>query len=654
MPRLRGTNAAEDVTVNDIPLTLVRGPYANNKPAMVRTSLTPLKSGTDEFQTVVWQNGKAGAGWTRETPASAQGGGYSHGENVTTLTPGIVMPSGKIEEITLPAGVTTALYDAEVYDSDLWVSTGGRYLANVTNATGTSAVIGADLGSGYTSNSLHVFDGNLIVSGAGSGSIWKFDGATFTQGTGVTRSRLDSVYWTVGGQTASGGSAGTEGTGAFRLLATNTSGTGFYHLASGADPLTAANWSSLIPVTSSVYPIQSIVAANRTAWFSTPAGVIAVDGLGYAPNITPWAQRFYNASSGAAVMYHDGYVLYGHRHGLALVPTTGERQDTPVWLQFGDGTANGTPIYGRPYCIDTAGSCVYVAYGDAGSTYIMALRITSDGPIWSGSERTIPGEQPTMLRVMDLGGRPYLVIGTTDTGGTPHLYRQSLPLTGSPYGDYLQNTAHEFETDWSITLSKWDLNDSAPKEVHQYEIITENLGDSKSVTVNVSTDGAAYVTQGAASVSPRQVILPETDASAGTDVQIRLNGTNPSDDPIVLRMVGARMSVQPEPIESIDYTFIIRDEGEELRNTAIKRGRNAKADFRAVLALPRQGTVTVSDQFGDTMRGRVRSIMQADVHEEAKGKPWTAIVQMRFVVIERIVRYDDGDLWDSGLTYGAS
>lgn len=650
--RLRGTQAAYDLTINSLPLMLARGPYAGNKPAFVRTTLTPLKSNTDEFDVYTWQNGASGAGWTRETPESAAGGGYSHGRNITSQTPGIIMPAGEMDEITLPAAVTTDLYEAVYYDGDLWISA-GRYLVNVASGTAAAATT-EDLGSGYTAESMLVFDGNLLISGAGSGSIFSFDGSTFTQGASVQRSRLAQVYWTIGEQMASGASAGTAGTGAQRLVGTNSTGTGFYHLASGANPLVAGNWSSLIPLDTAPYPVQTIVASNRNVWFSGPGGIQAVDGLGYAPNLTPWVKRFYNASSGACVMYHDGYIFYGHAHGLAVVPTTGERQDTPAWVQFGNGTANGTPVYGRPYVMDSAGSCVYVAYGDSGDTHVMALRMTPDGPVWSGPERTITGETPTMLRVMSLGGRPYIVLATERTAdSSKHLYRISLPITGSPYSDYLQGTAHRFAQDSDITLSKTDRNDSSPKEVHQYEIVSENLGEGKSISLDVSTDDAAYVTQGTAGASPRVVILPEADDSAGTTVQLRLNLNNPNDDPVVLRLVGARMSFQPEPIEILDYTVMVRDEGEELKNTATRRSRNAKTDFRTLLNLPRQGTVSMTDQFGDQLRVRVRSIMQADVHEEAKTKPWTAVVSFRCVVLDRSVLYDDGNLYESGANYGS-
>lgn len=651
MARQRATTSAYDLTINGLPLTFARGPYANNKPAFVRTVLQPLKAGTDEFQTVQWQNGTAGAGWTRETPASAQGGGYSHAENFTTQTPGIGMPAGAIEEITLP-GATTGLFDAEFFDGDLWVSTGDRTILNITSGTSTTAVA-EDLGPGFTCASLKPFDGNMLISGAGSGSIFSYNGSAFSQGTAVERSRLDSVYWTIGEQLASGGSAGTAGTGALRLIGTDASGTGFYHLASGADPLVAGNWSSLIPISPSPYTTQTIVASNHTVWFSTTGGVRAVDGLGYAPNLTPWVEKFYNGSNGAAAMYHDGYLFYGHAHGLAMLPTTGEAQDTPVWIQFGNGTANGTPIYGRPHLMASAGSCLYVAYGDAGTTYVMALRMTSDGPVWSGPERTIPGEFPTMLQVMSLGGRPFIVLGTRTAGGTPHLYRISLPITGSPYADWLQGTAHQFATDSSITLSKMDLNDSAPKEIPQYEIISENLGDGKSISVNVSTDGGDYVTQGTVTESPREVVLPEVDDSSGTDFQIRLDLRNPSTDPCVLRIVGARVSLQPEPIEINEYTVIFRDEGEQLRNTAVKRSRNARADYREALALPRAGTVTMTDHLGDDMRVRVRATLTATEHEEAKGKPWTGLMTLRTVVLERVIRYDDGNNYEAGANYGS-
>lgn len=653
MPRMRSTTSAYDLTINGLPLTFARGPYADDKPVFVRTVLQPLKAGSDEFSIVQWQNGPAGAGWTRETPASVQGGGCSHGDDITLQTPGIVMPSGKVEEIELDPLITTALFDAESFDGDLWVSTTGRYLAKVTGLTALSAGVGIDLGSGYTSNSLHVFDGQMLTTGAGSGSIWAYDGTTFTQGTSVLRSRVEDVSWTISDQLASGASAGTAGSWAHRLVATDPGGSGFYHLASGANPLVAGNWSSLIPITASPYAIQAIVAAEHTVWFSTPAGIFGVDGLGYSANLNPWAQRFFSASSGACVLYHDGYILYGHKHGLALIPANGERQDIPRWIQFGTGTANGTPIYGRPYAMDTAGNCVYVAYGDSGNTYIGAVTFTPNGPIWSMSEWTVPSESPTMLRVMDLGGRPYLVLGTLDGSSVPHLYRKSLPITGSPYADWKQGTAHQFTTNSSLTLSKMDLNDSSPKEIPQYEILSENLGTGKSISLNVSTDGEAYVTQGTANESPRSVILPEVDDSSGTDFQLRLDMQGQEDDPCVLRIVGARVSLQPEPIEINEYNVIFRDQGEQLRNTAVKRSRNAKSDFREALALPKAGTVTMTDHFGDTLRVRVRAVLEARVHEEGKGKPWTGLMTLRTVVLERVIRYDDGSHFDTGLGYGA-
>jgi len=99
MPHFRGTNRATDLEVNGLPMMLARSPYiGRDKPAFVRTVLQPLKPGSDEFQAIQWQNGPAGAGWTRETPSSATRGGWSHGDNIDGLTEGIVMPAGKIED----------------------------------------------------------------------------------------------------------------------------------------------------------------------------------------------------------------------------------------------------------------------------------------------------------------------------------------------------------------------------------------------------------------------------------------------------------------------------------------------------------------------------------------------------------------------------
>jgi hypothetical protein len=649
MPRRHGTPSPQHIIVDGLHLTLAHGENRNGKPAHTNKRQVPTGRGIDPVDKV-WQNGTAGAGHTRQTPESDAGGGYSHGQNVTSQSPGYVMPAGQIAEVPISSlGLTASFYDTIMFGTDLWI-TCGRYGVKIPgNGLGTP-VVGKDFGSSFTAQSVIVFDGKLLVSGAGTGSIWSYDGATWSQGTSVERSRFEKVRWRIGDEIATGGAAGGGGLDALRLIGTNASGTAFYHLASGANPLVAGNWSSAATITDGgQYTIQKIVANNHTVWFSTTGGVFACNSLGDAANLTTWVEKYYNSSNGGACAYQDGVILYGHQLGVALVGTSGDRQDVPAWAQFGYKKANGTPVYGRPHQIEPAGSCVYVAYSDTGTTYIMAVTINPDGSLtWSGPEGEIGNESCSMLRAVSLGSgttaRPYLLIGT-NASGSPKLYLQSLPVTGSPYADYINRTNHTYATSWGVTLPRYTLNESAPKEVQQYECVVENgQYQVKDATINVSTGGQSYTEVGTA-WEDRTVFVTSTDVASGTGIQIRVECSNPVNDPLILETVAVRMQVQPEPIETDDYVVQIVD------GQAGKMGQmNEDPDFiyRSLLNKWRRGIISFTDQYGRTSRRRVLPTVSGEEIEGSKAKPWTIIASFSTRLISEDGLVNVGDVIDSG------
>ncbi len=619
-----------------------------------------------------FKNGGAGAGHSIRTAAStgaSQGGaltalGYSYGEWITTVVPGIVMPSGGISTFTTPALVTTGtIVDGISYGGHYYLTTNGRYLIKIADENGATSAI--DLGVGYTGVNLVVFKGYLWISGQGSGTIRRFDGTTIPPSNGAAgteRSRLAVVSWTISPQIATGGAVNGGGTNAMRLIGTNAAGTTFQHVADTADPLVAADWSGSIKICDTSYGTQWICSNNHVVWFATQGGVLASDETGYTPNITEWVKLHYNASNGGQALYFNGVIWYAHESGLVVMPTSGDRQDLAErWAQFGYMVPNQTPIYGRPRALAPGGDCLWVGYVNttSGTSYVMRLMLKPDGSVeWSGPEAVFANETVSMIRrVTPASGVPYLLIATQVAGGAspPKFYRQDLPVSGNPYVDWANVTGYTSATASTLFLSREDYESGARKVAERYAVVAQNLSSApsatRSIAVYASADDGAYTLQGTSKTSIRRTFLATSGTTSATQWKYRLNMVGTATQPWILEAFEAAVAVVPDQQTVRTYPVIIYAR-QATRTGSAEELHDPYRVWRRLEGLQRKDRVLMRYPWGETITVRVEQAMPHAPVWDQKLETWVLVGTVTVRTIIEPARYRAGRRYSDGERFG--
>lgn len=617
----------------------------------------------------MWKNGGLGAGFsirTPETTSSSQGGaltsnGYSYGEWITSVVPGLLMPSGAFSTFTTPALVTTGgCFDGISYGGHYYLTTAGRYLIKIANENGALTAI--DLGVGFTCVNLVVFKGYLWITGQGSGTIRRYDGTTLTNGgAGTERSRLAVVNWTISPQIATGGAANAGGTNADRLIGTDAAGVTFQHVADTADPLTDADWSGDIKIGDGAsYPAQWICANNHTCWFATPGGLMACDETGYSPNLTAWMKLHFNASSGGQAFFWNGVIWFAHESGLVVIPVSGERQDVAEhFAQFGYMVPNQSPIYGRPRALGPTMQGMMVGYYNQQTdiSYIMRLILQNDGSIrWSGPEAVLVGEIVTLIRqVSPASGRPYLLICASPSAGSspPKIYAQQLPISGNPYVDFINATGHQFATASTIYPPRDDLESASRKVVERYAIVARNLSPSsaatRSISVYASVDDGAYVLQGTSKKSPRRTFLAAESTTNGVNWQWKLTMVGTASQPWILESFSAQATIIPDDTLVRTYPVMIAARqgthgGEE--------GRDPYRIWKRLAGLRRQPRVLRRDIWRDVATVRIEQAVSHGGKWDEERQAWVVLASITERIVIETARYRAGYRYSAGALYG--
>jgi hypothetical protein len=634
---------------------------AQRQPFRIQARYVPNEPGNQgdiSLQEWTWSNGTSGAGTTIETPESYAGGASEYGERVWLRRKGVAMPAGELYEYPLPAltaAFTTGQFTAGCrYGSDLWITTLNRTVIRVPGSRKNALVSEKDFGATTQTEGLAMFAGagsSYMYVGEFTSKIREWNGSAWTDGAALTGvGWLESVYWTIGSQLATGGASGDSGEGAERLIGTNAIGTGFYHVS--GDPKVAANWSDLQPVGAggTVYPIVRTVANNRTIWFGTGRGVLGIDGLGYSPNLTKWMESAASINNMAALVYWNGLIWGAHELGLMVFSPDGSRIDIGQFVNFGAKTGAG-PIFGRPFCLAPAPDGLYCGYYNFGTdtAYIGCLVIDPDGSYrWSMAEAVIGGQIPTFLQqVIDADGVPGLFIGTVDSdGGLFHVYRQDLPITGDPLTDTANGGAFRAATDWSLTLSRSDGGRPVPKTLRRLSLECDaNLGDDypdNTVEVLISADGADYITQGTAT-STRWSATPSSGIVRTTSFQGRLTVHNAKTQPVVIRALGIRYTPHPELTKVKTYPVIF---GEGVT------GQDPRTVLARLEQTQNEGPIMAIDELGATVEVIHEPGLNEIITEEDPSKPWIVQADVTLSTVRTAAHYDEGDLRDSGITYG--
>lgn len=667
--RLRGGRSAYDLILKSNTSTPIGLMLDRTDKAPVRIPVRHVPIATDQATGIQvrewqWENGKAGAGYARETAASRENGGSAHGENVWLRRLGVAQPAGQVEELNLPAltGAFTSGWPSygQVFgtNNDLYVTTRNRTVVKVPNGTGSTALAEQDFGGSGITVGIAVFNGSgtacLYIGDSGSG-VHELNGSTWSTGAaGTERIHLATVSWNISEALASGGLAGTAGTSASRLVGVKTDGTGFYHVA--GDPKVAANWSALtnVGVGGSVFPVLGLASSNHVVWFGTGLGVLGANELGETPNLTKWVESIAGQAASLPITYWNGLVWFATDYGLVAFEPSGERVDLGNTLNF--GAKHGvSPVYGRPTCLAPCPDGLYVGYYNRETTtgYVGCLLLddASGAYRWSMAEAVLAGIQPTYVQqVNGHDGNPRLFIGGVDTSGLHHLYRQSLPKSGDPETDVVHGGPFVASEAWSVTLSSWDAETPNPKTLRRFMTQYDYVGSdwpANTLTFETSVDGGAFATQGTATEVGRWTATPVAGSVSGTRIQVRLSVTNAATAPVVIYSAGVRYSVRPETTKVRSYPVIVGE------NVALRTGvRDARDPYvvlqRAERAL-QDGPITIYDR-GRTFEGIVEDVQETEA-EEREGDGWTVRALITISQSRNATLYDRGDGYDEGYPY---
>jgi hypothetical protein len=623
----------------------------------------PTEAGSEggiQLSEWAWQNGSGGAGTSIETPSSYESGACQHGEFVWLRRLGVAVSAGELTELTLPtqaAAMTTGGFKrGQVFgaNNDLYITTAGRSIVKVPNGTGAVALTEQDCGSGAVTLGIGVFNGtgsSRLYVGDTQNGIWEFDGASWTEGeAGTERGYLEVPYWVLGDELATGGAASDAGNGKHRLVGTNATGTGFYHVA--GDPQVSANWSSLatVGIGGTVFPINATVASNRVVWFGTGLGVLGANEAGYTPNLTKALELFASQDNCKAVAYWADLIWVATEQGLMAFKPSGERIDLPLFLQFG-AKSGVTPIYGRPRALAPSEDGLYVGYYNeqTGVSYIGCLLMDPSGSLrWSMAEAVIEDEEVGYLQqVSGSDGNPRLFIGTIDGDGGLHLYWQSQPKSGDPEMDYQHDGPFSAAPAWSVTLSRFNGGRAVRKTARRWMLEADQLGTSfpnNAVAFQVANDGGAFTTQGTAQGSSvtlnRWNAQPRANTAQATSMQVKLVVTNESDAPVVIRTASVLYSSHPELSAVVTIPVIISEAHDTDPRQTLQRLERAQ----------RAGPIAIDDYFGRRIEGTI-SVDLETIVAESKGNGYTIHADVTILYTRQASRFDSGDTWDGGYLF---
>lgn len=588
----------------------------------------------------VWDNWGRGAGFGRMTPRTTDG--YTVGTMLYCRGGDLLMPAGELTELNL-SGLTFARFDdAFDFGGFTYVTTAASRVLKITN-NGTSVSVadaGVSLGGSAISVSAAVFGDKAWVACGPLTRILSFDGSTWATATDdVRRTYLATTNWQLGAQFAN--SASLIGTTQRVLVGTSTTTTSSIHHAV-SDPGLTASWSAANAVGDSAYAINSLHTAGEAVFAGKPDGVYLVEGGGRMRNLAPSWRTQYDASNGKALHFYDEFLFAGHTRFLDMLSPDPER----VGLQMAchPGAAAGgadTPLTPRCTAMVNDGDYVLAAFWDVttNNSYVMAGKRADrvgygdnrNPMLWYGAEAVFSGVVTLLHVIPATGSGPrWLLVGTRpgyDTG-TAQLWTQSLPTESTPYDAWKAGGSHRFAQHFTCQLALDDLGDGAsPKNMRYVAATTENADTARTLSVLTSTDGRATETQITIAEEGYQTAIFETSTSAGVNVQVTLVGDSGPTEPLVIRSVKVRGTINDERTVVYDVALEI---GRDLLTNRGTRDPSSPFVKRAQLyALLEAGPIAVKDWNNIERTMVVEDISDEEIlDDDGKGLTIVAVVTL--------------------------
>ena len=607
----------------------------------------------------IWDDFSGGGGYSRRDPRVPNGYAWCIGD---ARSPRIFAPAGQVTAMALPGGLGTApCYDSFQSGGFVYLLMGAQVVAFHAPTAGPTFVA-RSVAPGWAVSAA-IYEGNAYV-GTSGGSLHKFDPVTLSWSVSATVQRdwLAVVYWVVQGVGASRLVGGLPGTNALKVFPSDPSAPG--------DPMTDADWSAAYPIGDSGTDIRRLVASADHVYAIKPEGVYDLDGRGYAPNLTPyWRQQTSDAMAVAAgpSMVHGQYVYAAHLRGLdRLRLGSGPDRDKPEWCHPGLGTPNESPIYGTVTALCPDGEGFYAAVFNHQDTYI-CWGISRDqngvdagpGPVlWHMALAHLPGCAITHLRVYEVAGLPYLIMGGIQyPGGTQAVLsrmavlRAANPAQGMLYPTY-GYPAFPYAETATLVLPVDDWGDAtAVKTLRRFDIQADHLGPA-TLELYAAAEGGAFASQGIMTTSPRETLVPGETQTAGYQIGTRVDLTGTTTAPALLRALKARAGVSVDASEQRVYKLRLGQMTEGLN-----RGRDRRDPevlFAQLWPLQSGGAVPFRDHRGRDLTVKVENVAQEEVEVPGSaGRRWELVAVVTLSVLQRPGFWDVSQ-FSSDATWAAS
>lgn len=638
---------------------IARGVGNDGRKYRIRRAAVPYEeNGRSRLRetSVTYANWTRGAGFGKADQSTVDG--YNVGTNVYARSRGILMPAGEITEISLSAvpGGVVALGSAFDMGGFTYMTCQNTRMLKVTNA-GTSVSAddaGVSLGAGAAATSSAVFGGKAWVASGASQRMVSFDGSTWAAATDdVRRSKLAVTNWTLGAQMAN--SASLIGTSQRVLVATDPTLSSIYHCVD--DPGLTASYAGPNAVGDSAYPIASLHAAGEAVFAGKPDGVFMIQGGGKMPNLAPHWRNQYDAGNGSVLQFYDEFLFAGHTQFLDMLSPNPDRVGLQMPCHPGASESDGNrPLFIRCTAATIDSGHILASFWDGINSYVMAGRRAdrvgfgdNRNPIvWYGAEALLTG-YCTLLHIMpSVGTGPrWLMIGMYSSG-VARLYAQSLPKQLTPYAAWkTSGNTHRFAPQWTLAQSLDDLGDAAsPKNMRYVSVVTENASTARNLTVYTSMDGFDPAEQIVITESGHQTAVFDTATAAGVNVQVTMVGNSGPTEPLVMRSIKVRGTINDE--RTVVYEVPLEIGRDVVTNRATRDPSSPFVKRAQLYALLEAGPIQVLDWNGIERTMAVEDVSDTEILDD-DGLGLTIVAVVTLSVLLALPKYGA-----SGSVYGSS
>jgi hypothetical protein len=639
--------AREDIVLNGEAYKVFR---SNNPRGRDLRGTDQPKVVTDQFNDadlpLVLDTWHLGAGYSQRIME----GTYSYGINADARQPRVVMPGPETNAVTLTGATGSARWATDV-GTDTYIG-GGRfaYLADGTSPRPAAA----DLGAGVVGWDALNWSGNGLIAtdiNGTAGPLWKVDTVgVWTSGT-ANRRTLSAAYYNSTNGFRLFGHTDTAGLNELQTIPEDTG-------VAGTDPVTAANWGTALKIGAyGGITINKLVNNQDHIYVSTSRGLFDFDGAtGKAFNLTPQQDVRRDTENGIAACAANGFIFYGHKHGLQRYQATGQDFGRQWDVSFGFGLPNESPIRGQVTAVCQDRGWLVQAIWNGTDTYVcwgreLAGSDTSVGAnpmLWHGGLIKLAGVQCYLLFISGQTSPPRLWMGAGANVRWCYLARTDNPLQDSDY---------RFSTSYSLILpaEHWG-RPTTRKNLLELEVEGENLGIGVSIAWKYSVDGTPQAVLGTANNGPVSLLLPQTEI-IGRRIAFQADGTGTNTSGANIRAIVLRAAERVSVRAIREYDIVLGEWSQDsLGGISMSRVLKRLDNLRTLMT---SGGVVLRDEYGETLTVLVLPpISWREVAGESfsdKAHYPTIVATVRVKILKRLsaqITWDSGATWDSGKTWG--